>query len=192
MASSGAPLDAIVRFPGGIRLRVLWAGSGKASEVFALSEAGGPILDLGSEVSAVPDELCRAELRAETPGGSWTVRLASTIHDEPTAYLWDTEGLLVVAYGFHTWGLTARTGERRWSHRSGSPIVALLGSPRLDHVLVQAEVETFAIRADGEVAWRLGHSDVVTAAELVGGRLVLASYGGQLTAIDPATGRPAG
>jgi hypothetical protein len=70
--------------------------------------------------------------------------------------------------------------------------VALLGSPRLAHVVVQAEVETFAIEPDGVVAWRIAHSDVVTAAELVGGRLVLTSFAGQLTALDPATGRTTG
>jgi hypothetical protein len=42
------------------------------------------------------------------------------------------------------------------------------------------------------VAWRIAHSDVVTGAELVGGRLVLTSYSGQLNALDPATGRPSG
>ena len=57
--------------------------------------------------------------------------------------------------------------------------------------LVQAEIETFAIRGDGEVAWRVAHSDVVTAAELLGGRLVLSSFSGEVQAIDPATGRPA-
>jgi hypothetical protein len=41
----------------------------------------------------------------------------------------------------------------------------------------------------GSPVWRIAHSDVVADAELVGGRLVLTSYGGQLQAIDPATGR---
>ena len=48
-------------------------------------------------------------------------------------------------------------------------------------MLVQSELETFAIEPDGTVAWRIAHSDVVTAAELVGGRLVLTSFDGQLT-----------
>jgi outer membrane protein assembly factor BamB len=61
----------------------------------------------------------------------------------------------------------------------------------LPHVIVQAEVETFAIGPDGEVAWRVAHSDVVVDAELVGGRLVLTSYDGQLTALDPRTGQTA-
>jgi len=56
-------------------------------------------------------------------------------------------------------------------------------------VLAQAEIETFALEADGAVAWRVAHSDVVTAAELVGGRLVLSSFDGQVRAIDPLTGR---
>jgi outer membrane protein assembly factor BamB len=104
---------------------------------------------------------------------------------------WDVPGLLVVAYGFHTYGLDARTGERRWDHRSATPIIALLGSSRLAHVIVQTEIETFALEADGEVAWRVAHSDVVTDAELVGGQLVLTSFSGQVTALDPASGRAA-
>ncbi len=98
----------------------------------------------------------------------------------------------MVGYGFHTYGLETATGVLRWEHRSATPIVALLGSSRLAHVLVQAEIETFAIEPDGVVAWRIAHSDVVTAAELVGGRLVLTSFDGQLTALDPATGRTTG
>jgi hypothetical protein len=104
---------------------------------------------------------------------------------------WDTAGLLVVAYGFHTYGLDTGTGGRRWDHRSATPLIALLGSPRLAHVLVEAEIETFAIEPDGTVAWRVAHSDVVTAAELVGGRLVLTGFGGGHTSLDPATGRSA-
>lgn len=95
-----------------------------------------------------------------------------------------------MTYGFHTFGLDARTGGLRWNHRSATPIVALLGSSRLAHVLVEAEIETFAIEPDGTVAWRVAHSDVVAAAELVGGRLVLTSFDGQVTALDPSTGRP--
>ena len=122
---------------------------------------------------------------------AWTARFASTIHDEPRGQYWDTEGLLVVAYGFHTFGLDAATGSLRWEHRSATPIVALMGSTRLGHVLVQSEIETFALEADGTVAWRVAHSDVVAGAELVGGRLVLTGFDGQLNALDPVTGRPA-
>jgi outer membrane protein assembly factor BamB len=160
--------------------------------VFALTEAGGTLVDhgpLGGEDFA---RLCRAEVRVEGPGGAWTGRFASAIYDEPAGLYWDTEGLLVVTYGFHTYGLDARSGDLRWSHASATPIVRLLGSSRLAHVLVQAEIETFAIEADGAVAWRVGHSDVVTDADLVGGRLVLSSFDGQVTALDPATGRHAG
>jgi hypothetical protein len=181
--------DAVVAYPGGLRVRYRWAGSGGAADVFALTESGGSLTDLGSEVSADPDALCRAELRVETPSGSWTARLASTIYDQPTGHLWDTAGLLVVGYGFHTYGFEVRSGEARWSHRSASPLVAVLGSSRLDHVLIQAEIETFALDADGTVVWRVGHSDVVAEAELVGGRLVLTSYGGVMAALDPASGR---
>ena len=58
-------------------------------------------------------------------------------------------------------------------------------------MLIQTEIETFAIEPDGTVAWRVAHSDVVSAAELVGGRLVLTSFTGQVVALDPASGRPA-
>jgi PQQ-like domain len=183
------PRHAVVGFPGGVRASFRWVGSGGASAVFALTEAGGPLLDLGELVGPDPDRRCRAEVRVDTPQGAWTVRLASTISDEPAAMVWDTEGLFVLKYGFHAYGLVARTGELRWSHRSASPILAVLGSSRLAHVLVQAEIETFAIGPDGEVAWRVAQTDVVTAAELVGGRLVLTSFDGQLRALDPRTGR---
>ncbi|CAN5478865.1 hypothetical protein BH20CHL7_BH20CHL7_02550 [soil metagenome] len=185
------PRDSIVTYPGGLRARWRWGGSGQAGAVFALSESGGSLVDLGPRVSGDPDALCRAELRLDGPRGSWSARLASTIFDEPRARYWDTEGLLVVAYGFHTFGLDAASGDVRWEHRSATPLIALLGSPRLAHVLVQSEIETFALEADGTVAWRIAHSDVVIAAELIGGRLVLTGFDGQLNGLDPATGRDA-
>lgn len=189
--ASREPENSTVAYPGGLRARWRWAGSGQAAAVFALSEAGGELLDLGTRVSSDPDALCRAELRLEGPRGAWTARFASTIHDVPRGWYWDTEGLLVVAYGFHTFGLDAVTGALRWEHRSATPLVALLGSPRLRHVLVQSEIETFALEPDGTVAWRVAHSDVVTEAALVGGRLVLTGFDGQHNALDPATGRAA-
>jgi outer membrane protein assembly factor BamB len=185
------PRHAIIGFPGGIRADLRWAGSGQADAVFALTQAGGTLVDHGELVGRDPDARCRAEIRVETPSGPWTVRLASTISDDPAGLMWDTEGLLVMKYGFHVYAFAARTGELRWAHRSASPVLVVLGSSRLAHVLVQAEVETFALEPDGEVAWRVAHSDVVTEAELVGGRLVLTSFDGQVRAIDPATGRGA-
>jgi outer membrane protein assembly factor BamB len=182
----------VVAFPGGIRMAARWTGSGQAAGLFALTESGGPLVDLGLIAGPDPDSRCRAELRVETPAGPWTVRLASTISDSPAGLLWDTEGLLVVNYGFHVYAFEARTGELRWSHRSATPVLVVLGSSRLPHVLVQAEIETFALRADGEVGWRVAHSDVVTAAEMTGGRLVLTSFDGQVRAIDPLTGRADG
>jgi hypothetical protein len=185
------PRDATIAYPGGLRARWRWAGSGQASAVFALTEIGGALHDLGPEVAAEPDELCRAELRVDGPAGGWTVRLASRINDEPAAQLWDTTGLLVVKYGFHAYGLAARTGAPAWIHRSATPLLAVFASSRLRHVILQAELETFAIEADGTVAWRIAHSDVVTEAAMVGGRLVLTAYGGGVNALDPATGRSA-
>ncbi len=182
----------VVAYPGGIRARYRWAGSGEGPAVFALSETGGALHDHGPTVSASFERLCRAELRVESPGGTWAARFASPIFDAPAGVAWDTAGLLVVKYGFVTYGLEARSGLLRWSHRSGSPLVAVLGSSRLEHVIVQAEIETFAIEANGDVRWRVAHSDVVDGAELVGGRLVLTSYGGLVSALDPDTGRSAG
>ena len=186
------PRDATIVYPGGLRARWRWGGSGQAQAVFALSEVGGDLIDLGPEIADDPDALCRAELRADGPRGAWTVRLASLIYDEPRAIYWDSAGILVVAYGFHAYGLDSATGAARWLHRSATPLIALLGSPRLAHVLVQSEIETFALEPDGEVAWRVAHSDVVTAAELIGGRLVLTGFDGQANVLDPATGRQAG
>jgi hypothetical protein len=183
------PRHAVVAYPGGLRASYRWAGSGQGAAVFALTERGGSLVDHGEVAGPDPDLRCRAEMRVETPSGPWTVRLASTISDEPRGLLWDAEGVLVVAYGFHAYAFEARTGALRWSRRSASPILAILGSPRLPHVLLQAEIETFAIEADGEVAWRVAHSDVVARAELVGGRLVLASFSGAVRSIDPVTGR---
>jgi outer membrane protein assembly factor BamB len=189
VTAAPTPRDATITYPGGLRARWRWAGSGQGAAVFALTESGGTLEDLGSVVSPAFEQLCRAELRIDGPAGAWTVRLASTISDEPAALSWDDAGLLVVKYGFHTYGLEARTGGLRWTHRSASPVIAVLGSPRLPHVLVQAEIETFAIEADGTVGWRIAHSDVVADASLVAGRLVLTSFTGQVSAIDPATGR---
>ncbi len=192
MAAQSEPRNAAVAYPGGLRARWRWGGSGTAEQVFSLSEAGAQLADHGPLVSADPDALCRAELHVEGPAGAWTARFASTISDDPAGLTWDSAGLLVVKYGFHVYGLDARTGALRWHHRSGSPLLVVLGSSRLAHVLAQSEIETFALEADGAVAWRIAHSDVVTGAELVGGRLVLTSYAGEIVALDPATGRRAG
>ena len=183
------PRHATVQYPGGIRASFRWGGSGDAAAVFALSAVGGTLTDYGSLVAADPDRLCRAEARIETPAGAWTARFASQIYDDPTGAYWDEPGLLLIAYGFTTYGFAARTGDMGWSHRAKTPLVAIFVSPRLPHVLIQTELETFAVRPDGDVAWRVAHSDVVVEAQLVGGRLALRSFGGQTSSLDPATGR---
>lgn len=190
--SEAEPQRAAVQYPGGLAARYRWAGSGQGAAVFALSEAGGTLTDHGNLVSEEPDRLCRAELRVESPLGTWTARFASPIFDAPAGLAWDSAGLLVVRYGFRVYALAGRTGELRWSHGLGTPVVGLLGSSRLPHVIVQGEIETVALRDDGAVAWRVAHDDVVTEAELIGGRLVLTGYAGQLSALDPLTGRAQG
>ena len=180
-----------VRYPGGLSAWYRWTGTGGMAEITALSEVGGTLSDLGTLVAAEPDRLCRAELRVEGPLGTWTVRLASVIFDEPRGVLWDVPGLLLVRYGFRVYAFVARTGELRWTRDSGTPLLALLGSSRLDHVIVQSEVESVALDAAGEVVWRVPHAEVIAEAELVGGRLVLGTWEGSHLALDPATGRPA-
>ena len=189
--ASPGPRDATIGYPGGLRARWRWAGSGQGAAVFALTEAGGTLEDLGPNVSPDYEQLCRAELRIDGPVGAWTVRFASAIHDEPAGLVWDDAGLFVVKYGFHSYGFESRTGALRWSHRSASPVIAVFGSPRLAHLLVQSEIETFALEPDGTVGWRIAHSDVVSEAAMVGGRLVLTSFAGLVSSIDPATGRAA-
>jgi outer membrane protein assembly factor BamB len=186
------PRHATVRYPGGLTARYRWVGSGQSAALFALTIAGGDLVDHGPLGAPDPDAVCRAEVRVEGPGGTWTARFASPIFDEPRAVLWDVPGLLVVTYGFRTYALDPRTGDLRWSHRSGSPIVTILASSLLDHVIVQAEVETFALAASGEVVWRLAHGEVVVQAALVGGQLVLAAYNGEQISLDPVTGRSSG
>lgn len=188
-ANPGGAHDRTAVFPGGLRARWRWAGSGRAAEAFALTEAGGPLEDHGTLGAADPDAACRAELRVDGPGGAWTARFASLINDPPSALLWDDAGQLVVGYGFVAYGLDHRSGTVAWHLRSATPLVAILASPRLGHIIVQAELETFAVEPGGRIAWRLSHSDVVTGAGLLAGRLVLESYAGQHVSLDAATGR---
>ena len=179
---------ASVGYPGGLAARYRWGGSGSAEDVFALSESGGTLTDHVELAGGDPARMCRAELRVEGPLGTWTARFASPIFDEPEGLLWDTHMQLVVEYGFRVYGFAARTGELLWSHLSGTPVVAVLGSPRIEHVIVQSEVETVALDPVGETRWRVAQSDVIAAAELMGGTLTLTSYGGDVAALDPATG----
>lgn len=183
-----------IQYPGGIAARFRWGGSGRAAEVFGISESSGALTDFASLARDSSDEnesLCRAELRVESPAGAWTARFASEVFDEPQGVLWDTPGLLLVKYGFRVYALRARTGELVWSYGSGTPALAVLASTRLDHVLLQTELETFALRDSGEVAWRAAHSDVIIEAQLTAGRLDLTSYGGQHVYLDARTGQPA-
>ncbi len=177
-----------VQYPGGLAARYRWAGSGRGDEVFGTSEASGSLTDHGALADPDPDRQCRAELRVEGPSGSWTARFASPVFDEPQGVLWDSAALLLVKYGFRVYALGARTGDLGWSYASGTPALAILASSRLDHVLLQTELETIALRDDGSVAWRAAHSDVITEAQLIAGRLDLTTYSGTHVYLDARTG----
>jgi hypothetical protein len=180
---------ATVAYPGGLTARYRWGGSGSAEQVFELTEGGGALVDHGTLAGGDPARMCRAELRVEGPLGAWTARLASPVFDEPAGLLWDSEALLVVRYGFVAYAFASRTGALAWSYRSGTPLVAILGSTRLPHVILQAEVETVALDAAGGTVWRVAHRDVIAAAELLGGNLALTSYGGAVGMLDARSGR---
>jgi hypothetical protein len=180
-----------VQYPGGIAARYRWTGTGGGPEMYAISEAVGTLTDHGSLVDPDPDHLCRMELHVESLIGGWTARFASPIYDEPRGVLWDEPGLLLVGYGFYLYALEPRSGGLRWTHKSGSPVVAVLVSSRLDHVLLQTEIETIALRRDGTVAWRAAHADVIVEAALVAGRLDLTTYAGAHLYLDGASGRAA-
>ncbi len=192
MARQAAEIGRLsVQYPGGLAARFRWAGTGRADEVFAISEATGTLTDFAALDGEPVDSLCRAELRVEGPTGSWTARFASVVFDEPQGVLWDTHGLLLVKYGFRLYALNGRTGALCWSHATGTPTLAVLASSRLDHVLLQTELETVALRPEGEVAWRAAHSDVITDAQLVAGRLDLTTYTGQHVYLDARSGQAA-
>ncbi len=178
-----------VQYPGGFAARYRWAGSGRGDEVFNVSEIDGSLTDYADLATPDPGSACRAELRVEGPTASWTARFASPVYDAPDAIFLDTNGLLLVRYGFRVYALAARSGELVWSYASSTPSVAVLGSPRLDHVLLQTELETIALRFDGSVAWRAAHSDVITEAQLVAGRLDLTTYAGQHVYLDAHSGK---
>ena len=175
------PHNATITYPGGLRARWRWAGSGQGPRSSPCRRPADRWSTSGTRVAADPEPLCRAELRLEGPRGAWTARFASAIYDEPRGPLlgrrracWSWLRVPHVRPGRRA------AGDATWDHRSATPIVALFGSSRLAHVVVQSELETFAIEPDGTVAWRVAHSDVVTAAELVGGRLVLTGFDGQV------------
>ena len=192
MTSARADAERLsVQYPGGIAARYRWTGSGGGAEMFAISEAVGTMTDYGSLGGPEPDRMCRLELRVESPVGGWTARFASPIYDEPRGALWDEGGLLLVAYGFALYALEPRSGTLAWQHTSGSPVVAVVASSRLDHVLLQTEIETVALRRNGEVVWRAAHSDVIIDAALIAGRLDLTTYGGAHLYLDAASGQSA-
>ncbi|HUP82748.1 MAG TPA: hypothetical protein VM284_00985 [Candidatus Limnocylindria bacterium] len=178
-----------VQYPGGIAARYRWVGTGGGPDMFAISEAIGDLADHGPLVDPDPDHLCRMELHVESPVGGWTARFASAIYDEPRGALWDDAGLLLVSYGFMLYALEPRTGKLAWTYKSGSPVVAVICSSRLDHVVLQTEIETICLRRDGDVAWRAAHSDVIVEAALIAGRLDLTTYGGAHVYLDAASGR---
>ena len=181
-----------VQYPGGLSARYRWGGTGRADEVFGISEGSGDLVDYGVDGPALAtDTSCRAELRVEGPAGAWTARFAAPLFDEPAGVLWDTHGLLLVKYGFVLYAFNGRSGELAWTYVSGTPTLEILASARLDHVVLQTELETIALAADGEVIWRAAHSDVITSAQLIAGRLDLTAYSGAHLYLDAKTGQTA-
>ena len=65
----------------------------------------------GSGSPTIPSRCAAPSSGSRVRAGAWTARFASTISDEPRGLHWDTDGLLVVSYGFHTFGLDVATGE---------------------------------------------------------------------------------
>ena len=181
-----------VQYPGGFSARYRWGGTGRADEVFGVSEGSGTLSDYGIDGPALATETsCRAEIRVEGPAGGWTARFASPFFDEPTGVFWDTQGLLLVKYGFVLYAFNGRSGELVWSFVSGTPTLAILASTRIDHVVLQTELETIALASDGEVIWRAAHNDVITDAQLIAGRLDLTTYSGAHLYLDAKTGQAA-
>jgi len=181
-----------VQYPGGLSARYRWGPTGRADDVFGVSEGSGDLVDYGVEGPALAtDTSCRAELRVEGPAGAWTARFAAPFFDEPSGVLWDTHGLLLVKYGFVLYALNGRSGELAWTFVSGTPTLAILASTRLDHVVLQTELETIALASDGEVIWRAAHNDVITGAQLIAGRLDLTTYTGAHLYLDAKTGQAA-
>ena len=136
------------------------------------------------------DALCRAELRIEAPGGAWTARLASTIFDEPAALFWDNarpvrrEVRLPHVRVRRPFGRPALVSPLRDAAPRGIRVAAT--GPR------RRPVRDRDVRDRARRRRSPGGSPTPTSspgAELVGGRLVLTSYGGAATALDPATGR---
>lgn len=169
-AANREPHTSEVRYPGGLRARYEWIGPREGD---------------GAERSG---RLCRAWLAVEGPAGSWSAAFDSSIFDEPQGLYWDTPGLLAIKFGFGVHAFDGRSGEERWVHDSPTPIICVLGSPRLPHLLVQSELETVALGEDGQIVWRVAHSDVVVEAALIGRRLVLTGYGGPFPPMDPLSG----
>ena len=99
--------------------------------------------------------------------------------------------MLLVKYGFVLYAFNGRSGDLAWSYVSGTPTLAILASTRLDHVVLQTELETIALASNGEVIWRAAHNDVITDAQLIAGRLDLTSYGGSHLYLDAKTGQSA-
>ena len=158
-----------VQYPGGLAARYRWGGSGSGPEVFGLSESGGTLTDhgharLGRPRAALPSGAARRGAARHMDGA---IRLAD-LRRSPKGCSGIRRRCWRSATASSRTPSRSRTGELRWTHRSGTPLVALLGSSRLPHLLLQSEVETFALDAEGAVRWRAAHSDVVSAAELVG------------------------
>ena len=126
--------------------------------ITAMSEVGGTLTDHGSLVSADPDRLCRAELRVEGPLGALdgAVRVGHQRRTRP-ACCGTPRGCCSCATASGSTPSRAAPATCAGAATAARPWSRSLGSSRLDHVIVQSEIETVALDGAGSVVWRLAH-----------------------------------
>ena len=126
-AVSDEPRNATVTYPGGLRARWRWGGSGPAPAVFALTEAGGSLIDLGPRSRPIPMPCAGRSSGSRdraAPGRSGSRRSSTTTRVRCTG---TAPGSWSSPTGSTPTASRPRPASARWDHRSASPIVALLG-----------------------------------------------------------------
>ena len=191
---SDEPRQAVVSYPGGLRVRYRWAGSGQGAAVFALTRGRRPAPRLRRSHGPDLERLCRAELRGRrarpAPGPPGSRRRSSTSR---AGLPGTSPGCSSSSTGSSAYGLAARTGELRWLHRSR---LAAGGRPRLVAPRPRpGPGRDRDVRPRGERRRSAGASPTPTSwprPSSSAAACVLTSYGGLVRALDPATGIAAG